>query len=65
MLSGADLAGATFARLVLSTWSGDVDDTSVHELRLNGARLAARFREFHNYDHDAVDVPLVRLKPGK
>lgn len=60
----ADLTDATFARLVVSTWSGDVDDTSVHELRLNGERLASRFGEFHNYDHDALEVPLARLKPG-
>lgn len=63
-LKESDLAGATFARLVLSTWSGDVDDTSVHELRLNGERLAGRFGEFHNYDFDALEVPLDRLKVG-
>ena len=65
VLTESDLAGATFARLVLSTWSGDVDDTSVHELRLNGERLANRFGEFHNYDFDALEVPLERLKPGR
>jgi hypothetical protein len=63
-LSAGDLAGATFAQLVVSTWSGDVDDTSVHELRLNGERLASRFGRFHDYDVDAVEVPLARLKPG-
>ncbi len=63
-VSAVDLAGATFARLVVSTWSGDVEDTSTHELRLNGERLASRFGEFHNYDHDAVEVPLARLKTG-
>ena len=64
-LSPTDLAGATFARLVLSTWSGDVEDTSVHELRLNGQRLASRFGEFHNYDQDALEVPLDRLQAGR
>lgn len=59
-----DLAGATFARLVLSTWSGDVEDTSVHELRLNGQRLASRFGEFHNYAQNALEVPFDRLKVG-
>jgi hypothetical protein len=49
----------------VSTWSGDVEDTSVHELRLNGQRLASRFGEFHNYDHDAIEVPLRRLKVGR
>jgi hypothetical protein len=65
VLTEADLEGATFARLVISTWSADVDDTSVHELRLNGEALAGRFGEFHNYDHDALEVPLARLKPGR
>jgi hypothetical protein len=65
VLTEADMAGATFARLVLSTWSGDVEDTSVHELRLNGERLASRFGEFHNYDHDAIEVPLDGLKVGR
>jgi len=65
VLATNDLAGATFARLVLSTWSGDVDDTSIHELRLNGERLASRFGEFHNYDVDALEVPLERLKIGR
>lgn len=61
----SDLAGASFARLVVSTWSGDVDDTSTHELRLNGERLAARFGNFHDYDFDALEVPLGLLKPGR
>jgi hypothetical protein len=65
VLKESDLADATFARLVLSTWSGDVEDTSVHELRLNGERLASRFGEFHNYDVDELEVPLARLKPGR
>jgi hypothetical protein len=65
VLTTNDLAGATFARLVVSTWSGDVDDTSVHELRLNGERLASRFGEFHNYDQDALEVPLGQLKIGR
>ncbi|MBI5692313.1 MAG: hypothetical protein HZC55_19700 [Verrucomicrobia bacterium] len=65
VLTPADLVGATFARLIVSTWSGDVEDTSVHELRLNGERLASRFGEFHNYDQDAIEVPLGRLKVGR
>lgn len=64
-VTDGDLAGATFARLVLSTWSGDVEDTSVHELRLNGERLASRFGEFHNYDQDTLEVPLQQLKAGE
>lgn len=52
------------AKLVLSTWSGNVDDESVHELRLNGQRLASRFGQFHNYSFNALDVPLTLLKPG-
>lgn len=64
-LKESDLAGATFARLVVSTWSGDVEDTSVHELRLNGERLASRFGEFHNYDQDSLEVPLKMLKVGR
>jgi hypothetical protein len=39
VLNKSDLENATFARLAISTWSGDVEDTSVHELRLNGERL--------------------------
>jgi len=65
VLTTNDLAGATFARLVVSTWSGDVDDTSIHELRLNGERLASRFGEFHNYSQNALEVPLDRLKVGR
>jgi len=64
-LTAADLAGATFARLLLSTWSADVEDTSLHELRLNGERLASRFGEFHNYSQNALEVPLDRLKIGR
>lgn len=64
-LAESDLAGATFARMVLSTWSGDVEDTSIHELRLNGQRLASRFGEFHNYAHSTLEVPLEMLKPGR
>lgn len=65
ILKESDLASATFARLVVSTWSGDVEDTSVHELRLNGQRLASRFGEFHNYADNALEVPLDRLKVGR
>lgn len=65
VLTEADLAGATLARLVLSTWSADVDDTSIHELQLNGQRLASRFGEFHNYSQNAIEVPLDRLKIGR
>jgi hypothetical protein len=64
VLKKTDLEDATFARLAISTWSGDVEDTSVHELRLNGERLASRFGEFHNYDLDLLEVPLDRLKVG-
>lgn len=64
VLTEDDLKDASFARLAISTWSGDVDDTSVHELRLNGERLASRFGEFHNYDLDLLEVPLDRLKQG-
>lgn len=60
----ADLTKAKAARLVLSTWSANVDDDSVHELRLNGQRLANRFGQFHNYSFNALDVPLSLLKPG-
>jgi hypothetical protein len=49
---------------VLSTWSANVDDDSVHELRWNGERLANRFGAFHNYSFDKLDVPLSRLRPG-
>jgi hypothetical protein len=60
----ADLAKASAARLVLSTWSANVDDDSVHELRLNGETLASRFGQFHNYSFNAIEVPLARLKAG-
>jgi len=60
----ADLAKAKAARLVLSTWSANVDDDSVHELRLNGQRLASRFGQFHNYSFNALDVPLSLLRAG-
>jgi hypothetical protein len=59
-----DLAAAKSARLLLSTWSANVDDDSVHELRLNGHRLANRFGAFHNYSFDKLDVPLSRLRRG-
>jgi len=59
-----DLTRARSARLLVSTWSGSTDDDSVHELRLNGERLANRFGQFHHYSIDALDVPLARLKPG-
>ena len=60
----ADLARARSARLILSTWSANVDDDSVHEIRLNGLRLANRFGQFHNYSFNALDVPLALLKVG-
>lgn len=60
----ADSDKATGARLVLSTWSANVDDDSVHELRLNGQRLASRFGQFHNYSLNQLDVPLSLLKAG-
>jgi hypothetical protein len=60
----ADLVGATAARLVVSTWSGNVDDDSAHELRWNGERLAERFGVFHNYSHDLLELPVSRIKPG-
>ena len=59
-----DLAGARAARMVVATWSGSNDDNSVHELRLNGERLANRFGVMHNYSVNALDVPLSRLKRG-
>jgi hypothetical protein len=59
-----DLTAAKSARLVLSTWSASTDDDSVHELRLNGERLANRFGQFHNYSFDSIDVPVARLKSG-
>ncbi|MGH7971013.1 MAG: hypothetical protein ACREIC_20010 [Limisphaerales bacterium] len=52
------------ARLVLSTWSANVDDYSIHELRLNGQHLASRFGQFHNYSFNSLDVPLWLLKAG-
>ena len=58
------LARARSARLVLSTWSGNVDDDSIHELRLNGQRLASRFGQFHNYSFNSLEVPLTLLKTG-
>jgi hypothetical protein len=60
----ADLTKAKAARLVLSTWSANVDDDSVHELRLNGQPLASRFGQFHNYGFNTIEVPLSLLKPG-
>jgi hypothetical protein len=59
-----DLARAKSARLVLSTWSGNVDDDSIHELRLNGRRLASWFGQFHNYSFNSLEVPLALLKTG-
>jgi len=59
-----DLAKAKSARLVLSTWSANVDDNSIHEIRLNGQQLANRFGEMHNYSFNSLDVPLDRIKPG-
>jgi hypothetical protein len=58
------LTRAKSARLVLSTWSANVDDDSVHELRWNGERLANRFGIFHNYSFDLLEVPLSRIRPG-
>ncbi|MBM3334749.1 hypothetical protein FJY63_08815 [Candidatus Sumerlaeota bacterium] len=60
-----DLANARAARMVLSTWSASTDDDSVHELRLNGQRLANRFGAFHNYSFDALEVPLTLLRKGE
>jgi hypothetical protein len=60
----ADLTKAKSARLVLSTWSANVDDDSRHELRLNGHVLASRFGQFHNYSFNMLDVPLSLLKSG-
>ena len=39
-------------------------DNSVHELLLNGERLANRFGVMHNYSVNALEVPLRRLKRG-
>jgi hypothetical protein len=60
----ADLSKAKAARLVLSTWSANVDDENIHELRLNGQRLASRFGQFHNYSFNAIEVPLSLLEAG-
>ncbi len=59
-----DLARAKSSRLVLSTWSGSTDDDSVHELRLNGERLASHFGRFHDYAYSALEIPLALLKSG-
>jgi hypothetical protein len=60
-----DLSGVKSARLVVSTWSATTDDESVHELRLNGVRLANRFGKLYNYSFDRLEVPLTQLRPGK
>jgi hypothetical protein len=52
------------AKLLLSSWSGNVDDDSQHELRWNGAKLAERFGVFHNYDFDYLDIPVDLIKDG-
>ena len=60
----ADLTRAKSARLLLSTWSANVDDDSIHELRLNDRRLASRFGQFHNYSFNSLEIPLALLKLG-
>jgi len=65
LVVGDDLARASAARLVLSTWSASTDDNSVHELRLNGQRLANRFGAFHNYSFDMLEAPLTMLRKGE
>jgi hypothetical protein len=52
------------AKLLLSTWSGNVDDDSQHELRWNGSKLAERFGVFHNYDFDYLNIPIDSIKDG-
>jgi hypothetical protein len=59
-----DLDNARAAWLIVSTWSASTDDESIHELRLNGERLANRFGQFHNYSYDRLPVPLDRLRRG-
>ncbi len=60
-----DLSGVKAAQLLVSTWSGSTDDDSVHELRLNGERLANRFGQFENYGFNRIEVPVARLRPGR
>jgi hypothetical protein len=60
----AALKKARSVRLVASTWSANVDDDSIHELRLNGERLADRPGIFHNYAFVTLEVPTGRLRSG-
>ncbi|MFB3903663.1 MAG: hypothetical protein ACE15E_09435 [Acidobacteriota bacterium] len=55
-----DLARATAAELVLSTWSAAHAD----EIGVNGQRLVERVGLVHNYSHDAIPVPVRLLRKG-
>jgi len=58
------LAKARFAWITVSTWSAATDDNAVHEIGINGHKLADSFGKFHHFSYNRIPVPLEFLKPG-
>ena len=59
-----DLSHAISAYIVLSTWSGESEDGTVHEMGINGKRLAECPGILHDYAFLKIPVPLDYLKTG-
>jgi hypothetical protein len=60
-----DPARLRSARLVVSTWSAATDDLSMHEIGLNGKRIADNFGVFHDRSFDVLPVPPSFLRQGE
>ncbi len=59
------LANARMAWITVSTWSAATNDNSVHEIGINGHRLADNFGEFHHFRYNRIPVPIEYLKQGE
>ncbi len=59
-----DLKNARSAWITVSTWSAATNDGSVHEIRVNGHRIADNFGEFHHFSFNRIPVPVEFLKSG-
>jgi hypothetical protein len=57
------LRQATAARLAVSTWSGQAEEEDVvHDIGINGYRIAGNFGILHNDRISILEVPVIRLE---
>gem|GEM_PF-1020235 len=57
------LKRATAARLAVSTWSGQAEEEDViHDIGVNGYRLARNFGTLHDGQLSMLEVPVIRLE---